>query len=99
MSRLAMTNHAAVRMAQRSISMKDSELIALIGTEIDEGYLVRTQDYREVERLLKQLLQRIRRLAGKRLIVSDGRIVTAYHASNACQRRILRDAYECDICE
>lgn len=99
MNELAITNHAAVRMAQRSISMKDSELITLIGTEVDEGYLVRTRDYQEAERLLKQLLQRFRRLIGKRLIVTEGRIVTAYYASNACQRRILRDAYECDIYE
>lgn len=99
MRELAITNHAAVRMAQRNISVKDSELIALIGTEVDEGYLVRARDYQEVERLLKELIERFRRLIGKRLIIAEGRIVTAYHTSKACQRRILRDAHECDIYE
>jgi hypothetical protein len=97
MNRLMMTSHAAVRMAQRSISMKDSELIVLIGTEVGDGYLVRNEDYQEVERVLKNLLQRFRRVVGKRLVVAEGRIVTAYHASKTCQRRMLRNAHECEF--
>lgn len=89
-----LTNHAAVRMAQRGIMPKDSELIVLIGTEVDDGYVVRTQDYQEVEHALKRFLQRCRRIIGKRLIVTNGRIVTAYHPSKKYQRRLLRDAQD-----
>jgi len=76
MSTLTLTNHAAVRMAQRGIIPKDSELIVLIGTEVDDGYLVRDKDYQEVEHALKHFLQRCRRIVGKRLIVKNDRIVT-----------------------
>jgi hypothetical protein len=97
MNKLSVTTHAAVRMAQRGLNLKDSELIVLIGTEVDDGYLVRTKDYQEVERTLKKVLQRLRRVVGKRLVVAEDRIVTAYHASKACQRQALRNAHERDI--
>jgi hypothetical protein len=97
MSKLAITTHAAVRMAQRGVTLKDSELIVLIGTEIDDGYLVRNKDFQEAERMLKELLQRLKRVVGKRLVVADGRIVTPYHASRTCQRQLLRNAPERDI--
>ena len=90
MSTLTITAHAAVRMAQRSIQTKDAELIALIGTEVDDGYLVREKDYQQVERMLKAFLSRFRRVVGKRLVVADGSIVTAYHATRRQQRRLLR---------
>jgi len=99
MSTLILTGHAAVRMAQRSISPKDSELMLLIGTRVDDGYLVREKDYQEAERMVKGLLQRLRRLVGKRLIVAEGQIVTAYHASSTSQRRLLRNAHESDLRE
>src|SRR5262245_44321401 len=98
MNSLILTGHAAMRMAQRSIKYRDAELIALIGTEVDDGYLVRVKDYQEVERQLKELLQRLRHIVGKRLIVVDGRIVTAYQASRTYQRRLLRNARESDLC-
>jgi hypothetical protein len=44
MSTLVLTEHAAMRMAQRSISLKDVELIVLIGTEVEGGYCVREKD-------------------------------------------------------
>ena len=94
MNKLALTSHAAVRIAQRGLNLKDSELILLIGTEVADGYLVRDKDYQEVERMLKELLQRFRHVVGKRLILAEGRIVTAYHASGACKRKLLRNAHE-----
>jgi hypothetical protein len=97
MSNLTVTGHAAVRMAQRSINLIDAELIALIGTEIQDGYLVREKDYKEAEQNLKHLIDRLRRLVGKRLIVTSGQIVTAYHASKTYQRRLIRRAQESDL--
>jgi hypothetical protein len=96
---LTLTAHAAVRIAQRGITSKDAELIALIGTKVDGGYLVRTKDYQQVERELKSLLNRVRRLVGKRLIIADGQIITAYHASVQTRRRLLRYANESDLCD
>ena len=92
MGTLTLTNHATVRMAQRGIVQKDSELIALFGTEVDDGYCVREHDYQEVEHALKRFLQRLRRVVGKRLIVQGNRVVTAYHPSKKYRRRLLHGA-------
>jgi hypothetical protein len=94
---LTITSHAAVRMAQRGIMPKDTDLIALIGTEVDDGYLVRQQDYQEVEHAMKRFLQRVRRIVGKRLVVQDNRVVTAYHSSMKQERRLLRNARESNL--
>jgi hypothetical protein len=98
MKALTLTNHAAIRMAQRGIIPKDSELIVLIGTEVDDGYLVRNKDYQDVERFVKGFLKRLRRVVGKRLVVKHNRIVTAYRPCNHYRRRLLRRARERDLC-
>src|SRR5437879_2687552 len=94
---LSLTRHAAMRLAQRSIKLKDADLIALVGTQVEDGYLVRAKDYQEIEVGLKRLLQRLRRIVGKRLIVADGQVVTAYHASRRYHRRLLRSRYQSDL--
>ena len=95
MNKLVITSHAAVRMAQRGMNANDAELIVLIGTEVHDGYLVRTRDYQEMERVLKELLHRLRRVVGKRLVVAEGQIVTAYHVSKTRHRQMLRNVHEC----
>ena len=99
MNTLMLTGHAAVRMAQRGIKIKDADLITLIGTEVDDGYLVRDQDCQNAERELKQIIENIRHVRGKRLVVANGQIVTAYHTSRKCKRRLLRNAHERDLSE
>jgi hypothetical protein len=94
---LSLTRHAAMRLAQRSIKLKDADLIALVGTQVEDGYLVRAKDYQEIETELKRLLQRLRRIVGKRLIIADGQVVTAYHASRRYHRRLLRSTYQSDL--
>lgn len=96
MSKLALTKHAVVRMAQRGICVDDADLIAMIGTEVGDGYLVLAKDCDEVERELKKLRDRIRRVRGKRLVVAGGRIVTAYHAPKNFERQLLRQARKRD---
>jgi hypothetical protein len=81
-------------MAQRGIRIRDAELIALIGTEVEDGYLVHAKEYWAIEREIRGLLGRLRRLVGKRLIVADGRIVTAFHVSRRQERRLMRQARE-----
>jgi uncharacterized protein YcbK (DUF882 family) len=71
----------------------------LIGTEVDDGYLVRAKDSLELEKLLFDLLEHIKRVRGKRLVIASGQIITAYHSSKSDQRRLLRNAKECDLYE
>jgi hypothetical protein len=91
MSKLKLTGHAVVRMAQRGIKTNDAELIVLIGTEVEGGYFVRDQDCQRAERQVSETLRHIR---GKRLVVADGQVVTGYHASSRRQRRLLRNAHK-----
>jgi hypothetical protein len=66
------------------------QLIQLIGTEVEDGFLVLNRDCLAIEHELKRLQDRIRRLRGKRLVVADGHVVTAYRAGKATQRRLVR---------
>jgi hypothetical protein len=85
-----LTRHVIERMAQRAIRKADVDLIMLIGTEVEDGFLVRSKDRQAAERELKQLLSQVRRLDGKRVVVADGRIITAYHARPGKERELLR---------
>jgi hypothetical protein len=97
MSALLVTRHAAMRMAQRSIPLRDADLIAMVGTRVEGGYLVRERDCQVAEHFIRKVLERIRRLRGKRLVVADGQVVTAFHATRRQQRRLLRRAEERDL--
>ena len=97
MTAFTLTDHAAIRMAQRGMSLRDAELAAFIGTEVDDGYLVLAKNCKKLESELKALIDRVRRLQGKRLVTDDGRIITAYFASKRRARRLLRHAQESDL--
>lgn len=90
---LHLTDHALERMAQRGIRMSDLDLILELGSEVDDGYLVRDKDCRELETVLKQFLGRVRRLRGKRVVVADGSIVTTFRARRGEQKRLLRHGH------
>jgi hypothetical protein len=77
-------------MAQRGIGADDVALVTLIGTEVEGGLLVRQKDFQAFDRELKQLRNHARRLVGKRLVIEDGRLVTAYHAGRSKEQRLLR---------
>jgi hypothetical protein len=64
---------------------------------VEDGYLVRAKDYQEIESAMKQLLQRFRRLIGKRVVLLDGRIITAYHSTKSNERGLLRRAQESNL--
>ena len=84
-------------MAQRGFRMSDPEIIMLIGTEVEGGFLVREKDCREAEQVVQGVLHRIRRSRGKRLVIASGKIVTAYRASRKQRRGLVRGAYESDL--
>lgn len=90
MSALESTRHAMTRLAQRAIGDDDVDLIMLIATEVEGGYFVRDKDAHSLEHRLRELAERVGRLAGKRLVVADGHLVTGYHARPAVCRRLLR---------
>ena len=87
-----LTAHAAVRMAQRGITGNDLDLITWLGTEVEGGYFVREKDFEALDRDLKQLRQRAKRLVGKRVVIEGDQIITAYHVVPGKERRLLRGA-------
>jgi hypothetical protein len=92
MSALTLTQHAVLRMSQRSIRLEDLELAEFIGTEVEGGCLVRRKDVQAFERALKKLVGQARRLSGKRVVRAGDVIVSAYHATRGKERRLLRRA-------
>src|SRR6516225_6999909 len=86
-----LTAHAVMRMSQRGLANDDIELIRWIGTEVEGGYLVREKDFQALDRELKQLRDRARKLVGKRLVLEGDQLITAYHAAPSKQRLLLRD--------
>lgn len=92
MSALNVTVHAAMRMAQRGINSNDIDLLTLIGTEVEGGYLVREKDFQTLDRELKRFRDQARRLVGKRIVIEGNRVVNAYHADRQKERQLLRGA-------
>ena len=70
----------------------DVDLAELIGNEVEGGYLVRRKDIQVFERQLKKLCNQAQRLEGKRVVVRENFIVTAYHARRGKEQRLLRNA-------
>jgi RNA-binding protein YhbY len=97
MTETAFTRHAIARMGQRGIRDDDLELIRLIGTPVENGYLVRERDFQTFELALKRLADDARRQIGKRVVEVDGTVVTAYHASRGKERRLVRRCAERDL--
>ncbi len=85
------STHAIVRMAQRGFRDSDADWIVAIGTEVEGGYLVRKKDVQELTRQLKHMQQILDRLAGKRLVVDGGTVVTGYHAKRSKLQKLLNN--------
>ncbi len=84
--------HAVTRMAQRGINESDVRLIMSLGTEVEGGYLARDKDFARFEHLLKQLRNNVRRLVGKRIVMKNGALITAYHPTKPEEQRIMRNS-------
>lgn len=94
MSASILTRHAILRLSQRGIRADDLELAEFIGTEVEGGCLVRRKDVQAFVCELKKLADQAQRLEGKRVVRPGDKVITAYHASRAKERRLLRGA--CD---
>lgn len=90
MEHLHITKHASLRFAQRSISISDAEMIMGFGTEVDDGYIFLNQNCDALESELKAAIQRVRKLRGKRIVVGNGQLITAYRATAATARKLLK---------
>jgi hypothetical protein len=92
MNASSLSQHALSRMDQRAIRQGDVDLIKLIGTEVSDGFIVLDRDRQEAERALQLLLDRVRRLAGTRMVVAGECVVTVYRAEKQKERRLVRRA-------
>lgn len=81
MTNLSITDHALLRLAQRGFAPGDVELILALGSEVEDGILVLRRDIKAAEENLRAMLRKLKKMEGKRLVVVNGHLVTAFHAS------------------
>lgn len=86
-----LTQHAMQRMAQRGIKASYLELAMSIASEVEGGFFVRDVDARQAAVRLRETASAIESLAGKRLVTDGEVVVTAYHATRATERRLLKE--------
>ena len=91
MTNLIYSRHAKTRMQQRGIRKSDIPIILACGTQIDdETWLMCNRDTaREIE-ARKREIQTLSRLANRKVVIRDGRVITAYPSNSADQKRTLR---------
>jgi hypothetical protein len=85
-----MTQHAAMRTAQRNISANDLELAIRIGTEVHDGILVREKDVQSFVCELKHQINQAQRLVGLRIVNNGHDVITAYRAQRRKLKQLLR---------
>ena len=91
MSALSISRHAQTRMAQRGLRQADIDLILRLGSEVEGGILMRRKDFECYAAALRDQLRRAERLVGKRLVMAEDTLVTAYHSSEADAKRLLQN--------
>ena len=91
MTDIIYTRHAKTRMQQRGIRKTDIPIILACGTQVDdETYFMRNRDAnREIE-IRKREIQTLSRLANRKVVIRNGRVITAYPSNSADQKRTLR---------
>lgn len=94
MKHFDISKHAFMRLAQRGLSVSDSEMIVKFGAEVDDGFILLAKNCSELETELRAALQQVRRLRGKRIVLKDGHLITAYHAAKSTTRKLLQRSEE-----
>jgi hypothetical protein len=92
-----LTNHARIRSAQRAIRPADLELLLQFGIPVPDGLLATDKVFEDLERQIRQTLERLRRLRGKRVVLAENSVVTVYHANQRKRRNLLRYAEETEL--
>ena len=95
MTDITYSRHARTRMQQRGIRKADIPIILAYGTQIDdETYLMCNRDAaREIE-TRKREIQALSRLVNRKVVIREGRVITAYPSNSADQKRTLRRGRE-----
>ncbi len=84
MTKPPVTKHGQARMRQRGLRKTDPELILEYGTEIGQDrIMLRERDVDKAIQSRKREIAVLERLKNKVVVISDGRLVTAYHANAA----------------
>lgn len=94
MKHIDFTRHASMRLAQRSLSKADAEMIVNFGTEVEGGYILLEKNCDDLESELMARLQQVRHLRGKRVVLKGSHLVTAYHPTKSTTRRLLKFSEE-----
>ena len=91
MTDIIYTRHAKTRMQQRGIRKADISIILACGTQIDdETWLMCNRDAtREIE-TRKREINVLQRLKNRKVVIRNGRVITAYPSNSADQKRTLR---------
>lgn len=91
MNDLIYSQHARTRMQQRGIRKADIPIILEYGTQIDdETYLMCNRDAaREIE-TRKREIQTLSRLVNRKVVIRNGRVITAYPSNSTDQKCTLR---------
>lgn len=92
MINLALTNHAKTRFSQRSISEQDLNLVMIMASEVEDGFIILNQDYKALESEVKRFLQRAKRLVGKRFVIEGDTVITAYHCNKGKTKALLQQS-------
>ena len=93
--KLTYTVHAEERMQQRGMRKGDEEFIVELGTQIDdETWILLDRDARRAIEERKREIQRLDRLANRKVIMRGERLITAYPSCIQDQKRTLRRGRE-----
>jgi len=84
-----LTRHARCRVRQRGMRENDASFVVRHGTEAGNGYIFTQKDEEEIVRQAKSLMQTARRLRGKYIVCDGGDVITAFHATDRQQHRLL----------
>ncbi len=95
MTDITYTQHARTRMQQRGIRKADIPIILEYGTQIDdETYFMRNRDAVHEIETRKREIQTLSRLVNRKVVIRDGRVITAYPSNPSDQKRTLRRGRE-----
>ena len=95
MSSLQLSPHVEMRMRQRGLRDSDLVLAMEVASAVsDDVWFVTDEDVSREISCLKQRLQRIERLRGMKVVVSNDTVVTAYRSTSRDRRRTFRHGRE-----
>lgn len=85
------TRHAQARARKRGMRDGDIELVAMYGTPVSGGYILRRKDIAPIEQEVKRLIERLYRLQGVFVASNENVFITAFHATKGQQCRRIRN--------